>query len=100
VEKATELGVTRIVPVGGGRSERGLFDGAKKRIERWRRIAREASEQSRRVRPPEIDEAVGFAAALNAASSHASGWMSSRALRCWLGLSRLTRGQHFAFDRT
>src|SRR5579862_1015685 len=55
VEKATELGVTRIVPIEANRSERGLFAGAHKRVERWRRIAREASEQSRRLRAPEIE---------------------------------------------
>jgi 16S rRNA (uracil1498-N3)-methyltransferase len=48
VEKATELGVTRIVPVETNRSEHGLFAGAQKRAERWRRISRESSEQSRR----------------------------------------------------
>ena len=37
VEKATELGVTRIVPVAAARSERGLFEGGQKRAERWRR---------------------------------------------------------------
>lgn len=55
VEKATELGVTRIVPFEAGRSEQGLFAGSHKRVDRWRRIAREASEQSRRLRAPEID---------------------------------------------
>src|SRR4051812_47686281 len=35
VEKATELGVSRIVPVEANRSERGLFAGSQKRIERW-----------------------------------------------------------------
>ncbi len=54
VEKATELGVGRIVPVEASRSEQGLFAGARKRVDRWRRIAREASEQSRRLRVPEI----------------------------------------------
>lgn len=54
VEKATELGVARIVPVDSGRTERGLFAGAHKRVDRWRRIAREAAEQSRRLRPPEV----------------------------------------------
>jgi len=61
VEKATELGVTRIVPVEADRSERGLFAGASKRVERWRRIAKEASEQSRRLRMPEIDEPMRIA---------------------------------------
>src|ERR1700722_12080558 len=55
VEKATELGVTRIVPVAATRSERGLFEGGQKRVERWRRIGHEASEQSRRLQVPEID---------------------------------------------
>jgi len=54
IEKATELGVSRIVPVETSRSEQGLLQGAIKRVERWRRIAREASEQSRRLRVPEI----------------------------------------------
>lgn len=58
VEKATELGVSRIVPVNAERSDRGLFDGAQKRVERWRRIAREASEQSRRQHVPVIADPV------------------------------------------
>lgn len=64
VEKATELGVTRIVPVQAQRSERGLEDGARKRAERWRRIAHEASEQSRRLRAPDIDDPIRLADAL------------------------------------
>ena len=61
VEKATELGVTRIVPVETQRSDKGLFEAAKKRVERWRKIAREASEQSRRLREPEVADAVKLA---------------------------------------
>lgn len=64
VEKATELGVTRIVPVEAERSERGLFAGAQKRVERWRRIAKEASEQSRRLRMPEVDDPIRLREAL------------------------------------
>ena len=64
VEKATELGVARVVPMESSRSEHGLFEGARKRVERWRRIAREASEQSRRLRAPEIADPVRFAAAI------------------------------------
>lgn len=60
VEKATELGVARIVPVVAERSERGLEKAAVKRAERWRRIALEASQQSRRARLPEILEAEPF----------------------------------------
>jgi len=74
VEKATELGVTRVVPVEANRSEHGLFAGAQKRVERWKRIAREASEQSRRLRAPEVADPARLAAALNDNSTH----------RCWL----------------
>lgn len=55
IEKATELGITRIVPVIAIRSEHGLERAAHKRVERWRRIAMEASQQSRRAHLPEID---------------------------------------------
>lgn len=64
VEKATELGVEAIVPFAAARSEKGLDRGAGKRLERWRKIAREASEQSRRSRLPEIAAPVCFAGAL------------------------------------
>jgi 16S rRNA (uracil1498-N3)-methyltransferase len=70
VEKATELGVTRIVPVAATRSERGLFEGGQKRVERWRRIGHEASEQSRRLRVPEIDAPVKLSRALRDDSTH------------------------------
>jgi 16S rRNA (uracil1498-N3)-methyltransferase len=64
IEKATELGVSEIVPVQTARSEHGLERAAGKRIERWRRIAVEASQQSRRAFLPEIAEPVKLAAAL------------------------------------
>lgn len=70
VEKATELGVTRIAPVEASRTERGLFEGARKRVERWQRIAREASEQSRRLRAPEIADPMRLAEALKDPSAH------------------------------
>jgi len=64
IEKATELGAARILPVEAARSEKGLFEASRKRSERWTRIAREASQQSRRVTAPEILPAVRFADAL------------------------------------
>jgi 16S rRNA (uracil1498-N3)-methyltransferase len=64
LEKATELGVARVVPVQAERSERGLEQAAAKRISRWSRIAREASEQSRRARLPEIGAPVDLPGAL------------------------------------
>ena len=70
VEKATELGVTRIVPFDANRTEQGLFAGAQKRVERWRRIAREASEQSRRLREPEVASPARLAEAIRDGSTH------------------------------
>ena len=54
IEKATELGVARIEPFSAIRSERGLAQAAIKRVERWKRIAVEASQQSRRKRLPRL----------------------------------------------
>jgi 16S rRNA (uracil1498-N3)-methyltransferase len=54
IEKCTELGVRRIVPFIAQRTDSHLASASAKRIERWRRIARQASEQSRRTAPPEI----------------------------------------------
>ena len=70
VEKATELGVERILPVETTRSERGLLEASRKRSERWIRIARESSQQSRRVRAPEILPAVRLAGALAVEAEH------------------------------
>jgi 16S rRNA (uracil1498-N3)-methyltransferase len=54
IEKCTELGVSRIVPAIARRTEAHLATSAAKRCDRWQRIARQASEQSRRTSPPEI----------------------------------------------
>lgn len=54
IEKCTELGVSRIIPVITRRTETHLASAADKRVERWRRIALQAAEQSRRATPPEI----------------------------------------------
>jgi 16S rRNA (uracil1498-N3)-methyltransferase len=54
VEKATELGVTEIRPFEAVRTERGLRQAAAKRMERWERIAFEASQQSRRAHLPKL----------------------------------------------
>ena len=52
IEKATELGVSTIVPLAAQRSEKALLAAAAKRSERWKKILLEASQQSRRVRLP------------------------------------------------
>lgn len=58
VEKGTEMGAESIHFVVSERSEKGLERAAEKRIERWRKIALEASQQSRRDRLPVLYEAV------------------------------------------
>ncbi len=63
IEKCTELGVSRIVPVIARRTDAHLALAAEKRAERWRRIALQASEQSRRAAPPEIADAIKLPAA-------------------------------------
>lgn len=52
IEKATELGVTSIVPLAAERSEKGLLAAVEKRSERWQKIILEAAQQSRRVLLP------------------------------------------------
>ena len=52
IEKATELGVSTIVPLAAARSEKALLGAAEKRAERWKKILAEASQQSRRLRLP------------------------------------------------
>lgn len=64
IEKATELGVARITPILARRTEKHLAQAAAKRVERWRRIALEASKQSRRTSVPEIADPTPLAAAL------------------------------------
>ncbi len=54
IEKCTELNVSSIVPVMARRTEKHLAQAAEKRVERWRRIAHEAAQQSRRLSAPEI----------------------------------------------
>src|SRR5438067_8774405 len=56
IEKCVELGVARIIPAIAGRTEKHLATAATKRIERWRRIVQQSSEQSRRSSVPEIAE--------------------------------------------
>jgi len=58
IEKCTELGVAKIIPVIAQRTEKHLASAAVKRVERWQRITRQASEQSRRVAVPEVTEPV------------------------------------------
>jgi 16S rRNA (uracil1498-N3)-methyltransferase len=65
IEKCTELGVSRIVPVVARRTQPHLVAAATKRVERWRRIASQVTEQSRRAAPPEITAPLKLQEAIN-----------------------------------
>jgi 16S rRNA (uracil1498-N3)-methyltransferase len=56
IEKATELGVSRIIPLAAARSEKGLLAAVAKRSHRWQKILLESSQQSRRLRLPQLDD--------------------------------------------
>ena len=65
IEKCTELGVSRIVPVISRRTDAHLAAASSKRVERWQRVARQAAEQSRRASPPEIAVPIKVSEALS-----------------------------------
>lgn len=65
VEKATELGVARIVPLETERTE--VRDPGEARRRRWQRLAASAAAQSGRTRVPEVAAPQGLAEALAAA---------------------------------
>jgi 16S rRNA (uracil1498-N3)-methyltransferase len=65
IEKCTELGVSRILPVIARRTDAHLAAASAKRVDRWQRIARQAAEQSRRAVPPEIAAPVKVSEGLN-----------------------------------
>ncbi|HEX4606443.1 MAG TPA: RsmE family RNA methyltransferase [Candidatus Angelobacter sp.] len=67
LEKLTELGVAEIVPVIAQRTEKHLAKAALARVERWRKISREASQQARRVAPPQIADPAELKKAVTAA---------------------------------
>jgi 16S rRNA (uracil1498-N3)-methyltransferase len=55
LEKATELGVSCIVPLAAARSEKALLAAAPKRAERWKKILLESAQQCRRVQVPVLE---------------------------------------------
>jgi 16S rRNA (uracil1498-N3)-methyltransferase len=69
IEKCTELGVASIIPVIASRTDVHLASAAGKRKERWERIARQASEQSRRRTAPLLQEPVKLKEALKETAS-------------------------------
>ena len=79
VQKATELGVTRIVPVETARVVARPAAGAAARHGRWQRIAREAVKQCGRVVVPAVDRARAFAEVTREVAWHDVAWI------CWEG---------------
>jgi len=65
IEKCTELGVSHVIPVISRRTDSHLAAASAKRVDRWRRIALEAAEQSRRTAPPEITAPIKLSEAMN-----------------------------------
>lgn len=63
VYQATELGVSRIIPL---ISDRTLLQPSEQKLERWRRIVREATEQSGRLVVPRIDPPLPLSLAISA----------------------------------
>jgi len=78
IEKATELGVSQIVPLAADRSEKGLLAAATKRSQRWQKILLEASQQSRRLRAPLLDDLIKPAPAFAAQSPQVRLLLSER----------------------
>jgi 16S rRNA (uracil1498-N3)-methyltransferase len=70
LEKCTEAGVYRFIPVMAARSEKGIDRAAPKRLTRWRRIVLEASQQSRRDTLPVVNDPLPFRAALDSPAPH------------------------------
>jgi len=62
VEKATEVGAARIVPL---LTERGVVNPREGKVGRWRRVAEAASRQSLRLSVPEVAEPVSFESAVS-----------------------------------
>ncbi|MEQ9552905.1 MAG: 16S rRNA (uracil(1498)-N(3))-methyltransferase [Coleofasciculus sp. G3-WIS-01] len=64
ISGATELGVTCIMPI---KSDRTILNPSPRKLERWRRIAQEAAEQSERQIVPRILDPLDFTSAIEQA---------------------------------
>lgn len=64
LEKITELGASSLIPVIARRTEKHLAKAVEARVERWRRIARESAQQSRRSDVPRVGSALSLKRAL------------------------------------
>ena len=80
IEKCVELGVARIMPVIAQRTDAHLAAAAPKRLERWHRIARQASEQSRRTASPQILSPVDLRQAVTRYQEPVLSWRNRRTI--------------------
>ena len=71
LQKGTELGVSRFVPMICERSVRREIGRSDSRMARWRRIVKEAAEQSQRGRLPVVDEPITFHQSCDGIDEHA-----------------------------
>jgi 16S rRNA (uracil1498-N3)-methyltransferase len=78
LEKATEMGVSTIVPLAAERSEKALVSAAAKRASRWRKILLESAQQARCLRPPYLNNAERVAAAFGESSASVKVLFSER----------------------
>jgi 16S rRNA (uracil1498-N3)-methyltransferase len=78
LEKATELGVSTIVPLAGERSEKALVSAAAKRATRWRKILLESAQQARCLRPPRLEDVTRPAAAFRESAASVKVLLSER----------------------
>jgi 16S rRNA (uracil1498-N3)-methyltransferase len=93
VQKATELGVTRIVPVVTKLADVRLRDeaDAARRVARFQRIALEACKQSGRARVPHVDAPLAFKELVAKKSSSSDEWRAMFAERGGAGLSETVK---------
>ena len=69
IEKCTELGVQKIVPMIARRTDSHLAQAAVKRVERWQRIVQQAAEQSRQTASANIEAPVKLSVAVQMTAS-------------------------------
>ncbi|PYU85672.1 MAG: 16S rRNA methyltransferase [Acidobacteria bacterium] len=91
IEKATELGVSTIVPLAAERGEKALLTAAARRAERWKKILLEASQQCRRVRVPALGELAKAESIFGASKNGLRVMLSERAIAT--PLPRILEGQ-------
>ncbi|MBR2528204.1 MAG: 16S rRNA (uracil(1498)-N(3))-methyltransferase [Blautia sp.] len=76
IQKAAELGASRIVPVRMKRCVMKLDDAkAEKKIQRWQQIAESAAKQSRRMRIPKVEKVYPFDQAVREAAGMDLFWL-------------------------